>query len=244
MRHLYGVALFCTLCSLALSETVFTHRSSLYNAQSLHAAASSIDNRIDSTLHHIRKSIPSAVTSIESDIASSNLRSVIIGTMNLLGAAFGFRGAIGDNLTPEFTLRQLSFGDQLNALSQAMYGFGYVGVFYFELEEARLDCGVYDFDRVLHDYSFVSDFPSIYGHSYSPSSSDTDPHLLQYYVVEMKNRLKKAIYCITSRRGSNQEAYVVDSFINLYAKLATERLSLTDGILRASNSIDSPLYKG
>ncbi|CAB4064413.1 unnamed protein product [Lepeophtheirus salmonis] len=242
MKYLYCLVLACII-PLIQSETVFTHRSSRYNAQSLHSAASSIDERMQGILGQIRSTIPSSISSIESDIAVLNIRKAFIGTMNLFGALFGIRGAIGDNLSPDFTLKQLSFGDQLNALSQAMYGFGYVGPFYLELEEARLDCGLSDFDNALREYAYVTDFSTTYGHSYT-GSSDTDPHLLTYYVIKMKHALKRSIYCITSRKGSNQEAVITNSLIDLYAKLATERLSLTDGILSTSNNVENPTYQG
>ena len=51
--------------------------------------ASNLESRIDTTLNRVRATIPSAIASVESDIAISNRDKVILALANFLGSKCG-----------------------------------------------------------------------------------------------------------------------------------------------------------
>ena len=69
-----------------------------------------------------------------------------------------------------------------------------------------MTCGTYDLEEALHEYGFLTDMDHNYGylnsyHGGNPRSvlSDvSDPYVLQFYAVELKHAMKRALYCIVS----------------------------------------------
>merc|ERR1711997_1224547 len=53
------------------------------------SGAANLESRIDNTLHRVRTIIPSAIASVEGDIATSNRDKVILALANFLGMVFG-----------------------------------------------------------------------------------------------------------------------------------------------------------
>jgi len=92
----------------------------------------------------------------------------------------------------------------------------------------------------LDEYAFLTDMSSNYGNL--PSSgygSSPDPTLLQYYAVELNHAMKRALYCIVSRKGGNQQALELNTTIDLYTQLLTERLAMTDAAIHGGGGYNS-----
>lgn len=231
IRHLFLVVFVIVAVSHADKQVV--------NSYDALGAVHSVDNRMSTTLTQIRNLIPETVASVEADIVSSNRDKIILGLANLFGMIFGVRSAIGDSQRTDGGINQLGFGDQLQVAAQVLYGYGYWGPFLLELEEARLSCGVYDFDSVLAEYGFLTEMASTYGYLNEYSGGNprnqltdiTEPHVLIYYVTELNHAIKRALYCITSKAGDNQVAKELVALIDLYTSLAEERLSMTNTVM-------------
>merc|ERR1739846_61215 len=102
--------------------------------------------------------------------------------------------------------------NQILILAQLMYGYGYVGPFALEYEKSVPTCGIFEYEQVEYEYSFID-------HGYS-----ADPNVLKYFTTEAATSYKKALYCILSRKGSNGDAKKLDALIDLLAELQREKL--------------------
>jgi len=170
-----------------------------------------IHQRLANVREEIKGLIAPARTSVEEEIAKNNRDKILLALVNFLGATFGvLTNSMGpDGLT---TFMELPEGNQILVLAQLMYGYGYVGPFALEYEKTALDCGLFDYERVEYEYSFID-------HGYSE-----DPAVIKYFTTEAANEYKKALYCITSRKGTNAEARKLDALIDLQAELQRERI--------------------
>lgn len=170
-----------------------------------------IHQRLANVREEIKGLIGPARKSVEEEIAKNNRDKILLALVNFLGATFGvLLNSMGpDGLT---TFMSLPEGNQILVLAQLMYGYGYVGPFALEYEKTALDCGLLDYEQVEYEYSFID-------HGYSE-----DPAVLTYFTTEAANQYKKALYCITSRKGTNSDARRLDALIDLQAELQRERL--------------------
>jgi hypothetical protein len=84
-----------------------------------------------------------------------------------------------------FTPSTVAFGPKLQALSQGVYGYGYVTPFSFEYEANRLSCGIKDFDAALEEYSFLDN-----------PDPETPIALLTYYTTKLNHAFKRNVACI------------------------------------------------
>lgn len=170
-----------------------------------------INQRLANVREEIKGLIAPARKSVEEEIAQNNRDKILLALVNFLGATFGVLSNSNgpDGLT---TFNSLSEGNQILVLAQLLYGYGYVGPFALEYEKTAIDCGLFDYEQVEYEYSFID-------HGYSE-----DPAVLRYFTTEAANAYKKALYCITSRKGSNGDAKRLDTLIDLQAQLQRERL--------------------
>jgi len=170
-----------------------------------------IHQRLANVREEIKGLIGPARKSVEEEIAQSNRDKILLALVNFLGATFGvLLNSMGpDGLTMFMNLPE---SNQILVLAQLLYGYGYVGPFALEYEKTALDCGLFDYEQVEYEYSFID-------HGYSE-----DPAVLRYFTTEAANAYKKALYCITSRKGSNSEAKRLVTLIDLQAQLQRERL--------------------
>lgn len=170
-----------------------------------------INQRLENVQEEIKGLIGPARKSVEEDIAKSNRDLILLALVNFLGATFG---VLLNSEGPEglTTFINLDESNQILVLAQLMYGYGYVTPFAFEYEKTALDCGLFDYEKVEYEYSFIE-----HGHS-------EDPAVLKYFTTEAASEYKKALYCITSRKGSNSDAKKLDALIDLQADLQRERL--------------------
>ncbi|TRY75004.1 hypothetical protein TCAL_04943 [Tigriopus californicus] len=201
-------------------------------------AANGIDVRIAKVLEALELKILVAIDSIEKDITIANRDRVILGLSNFLGMVFGvFNGASGNP-----NLGELTLAEQIQVTAQLMYGYGYWGPFLLEFEPARLDCDRSDLEEALSEFAFLTDMAHNFGYLNDYAGTrpkeqlpDTsDPVVLQYYTVELNHAIKRNLYCIIKRAGSNQDALEVTTFVDLYTMLITERLTMTDVALQES----------
>jgi len=170
-----------------------------------------IHQRLANVREEIKGLIGPARKSVEEELAQSNRDKILLALVNFLGATFGvLLNSMGpDGLTMFMNLPE---SNQILVLAQLLYGYGYVGPFALEYEKTALDCGLFDYEQVEYEYSFID-------HGYSE-----DPAVLRYFTTEAANAYKKALYCITSRKGSNSEAKRLATLIDLQAQLQRERL--------------------
>jgi len=170
-----------------------------------------IHQRLANVREEIKGLIAPARKSVEEEIAQSNRDKILLALVNFLGATFGvLSNSMGpDGLT---TFINLPESNQILVLAQLLYGYGYVGPFALEYEKTALNCGLFDYEQVEYEYSFID-------HGYSE-----DPAVLKYFTTEAANAYRKALYCITSRKGSNGDAKRLDTLIGLQAQLQRERL--------------------
>ncbi len=221
----------------------FRFRRSASTASDYLRAASSLDERLETVLNQLRHNIHKAVDSVEADIAVGNRDKVILGLANLFGSLFGVALATEGNPN----LGEITRGQRTQVAAQVLYGYGYWGPFLLEFEEARLDCNKYDLETALAEFGFLTDMATNYGYLENYGSGGdprahlndvTEPAVLQYYAVELNHAMKRALYCIVSRKGSNQQALEVNTLIDLYTQLLSERLAMTDEAMDAySNRI-------
>jgi len=170
-----------------------------------------INQRLANVREEIKGLIAPARKSVEEEIAQNNRDKILLALVNFLGATFGvLLNSMGpDGLTMFMNLPE---SNQILVLAQLLYGYGYVGPFALEYEKTALDCGLFDYEQVEYEYSFID-------HGYSE-----DPAVLSYFTTEAANAYKKALYCITSRKGSNSDAKRLDTLIDLQAQLQREKL--------------------
>lgn len=168
--------------------------------------ANDYESRILTVRQEIRNSIDAAVHSVESDIASSNRDNGILALTNFLGAFCGAAGVLtGSN-------GLANRGDQVLFWAQVLYGYGYTFSWLDNFEDVNLTCGRADFEAAEPTYAFLDHNPYV------------DHAVKKYFLTEQANRYKKALYCITSKRGSNAEAKKIDSLIDLHKDLQAQKL--------------------
>jgi len=219
---LSSVILLCTLPFLYCDKVSHIN-------QDLLTAAQSLDDRIGLVLSKVRSSIPGTVDGVESDIASSNRNKVLIGCACFLGKIFGIRKSVDGPLDGP-TLTTLSTSEKLNIAAQTLYGYGYWAPFLLTLEEASVDCGLGDFDSVLTEYGFLMDFENNYGYL-DDQNNAIDPAVLSYYISEFNHAMKRILYCLVSKKGSNLDARGLNSLIDLLTSLLSQRLELTEAAI-------------
>merc|ERR1719367_841800 len=170
-----------------------------------------INTRITNALKTIREKIPTAVDSVEDDIAIANRDKVILALANFLGMVFGVLKATAGSTDWE----AVSTGNKIQVFAQILYGYGYWGPFALEYETSRVDCGTLDFEATLNEYGYVTDH-----HGYN----SLDPILANYSIAELNSKIKENLYCLTQRSSSNQAANELDAYIDVYTQLLSEKL--------------------
>jgi len=170
-----------------------------------------VNQRIENVRTEIKELIPVARQSVAEEIAQSNRDKVLLALVNFLGATFGVLLNSVDTDGSLTNFMSLPESNQILILAQLMYGYGYVGPFALEYEDAMPTCGIFEYEQVEFEYSFI-DNPTV------------APAVLKYFTTEAASGYKKALYCITSRKGSNGEAKKLDALIDLQAELQREKL--------------------
>ena len=80
-------------------------------------------------------------------------------------------------------------GNKIQVFAQILYGYGYWGPFALEYENSRVDCGVYDLDRVVQEYGYVTDY----------SKTNLDPKIGVYFTSELNAAIKENLYCLVKK---------------------------------------------
>jgi len=170
-----------------------------------------INTRITNALQTIREKIPTAVDSVEDDIAISNRDKVILALANFLGMVFGVLKATAGSTDWE----AVSTGNKIQVFAQILYGYGYWGPFALEYETSRVSCGLSDLERTLYEYGYVTDY----------NRSDLDPTIGKYFTSELNSAIKENLYCLVKRASANQKANEVDTYVNVYTQLLSEKIA-------------------
>jgi len=171
-----------------------------------------VNQRIENVRNEIKELIPVARQSVAEEIAQGNRDKVLLALVNFLGATFGVLLNSVDTEGSLTSFMSLPESNQILILAQLMYGYGYVGPFALEYEKSVPTCGIFEYEQVEYEYSFID-------HGYS-----ADPNVLKYFTTEAATSYKKALYCILSRKGSNGDAKKLDALIDLLAELQREKL--------------------
>jgi len=173
--------------------------------------AGDLQSRIQTTLNKVRTSIPTAIESVESDIATSNRDKVILALANFLGMVFGVLKATGG----VWDWDQVSNGNKIQVFAQILYGYGYWGPFALEYEDSFVDCGSDNLEEALAEYSYVTQY----------QRDNLDPVIGTYFTTELNGKIKENLYCLISRSSGNQEANILDTYINVYTQLLSENIA-------------------
>jgi len=174
------------------------------------SGAGDLESRIQTTLNKIRTSIPTVTESVEKDIAISNRDKVILALANFLGMVFGILKATGGSNDWE----NISNGNRIQVFAQILYGYGYWGPFALEYEDSFVDCGNDNLEEALAEYSYVTQY----------QSDNLDPVIGTYFTTELNGKIKENLYCLISRSSGNQDANVLDTYINVYTQLLSENI--------------------
>ena len=164
------------------------------------------DARIGETLRQLRYAIPRAKESVTEDIVSANRDKIIIGLANFLGMVFGIAsGARGD-----INAGNWNQSERIQVLAQALYGYGYTGQYWMNLEPKSLNCDQEDLDKAMDRYSYLGNlahtFRFLDGYdvrvSGDPRKYLADPAMtpvvMEYYAVELNHAMQESLYCIVS----------------------------------------------
>jgi len=186
-----------------------------------------IDYQMYSLLNQIPAAIKDARASLSVATQETNRDKAITGVACFLGA---ISGGLGVTFGTDISNPQPA--TVLGWLAQHSWGYGYWAPFLLDLEETEPGCGVEEFNRVVAEYSYVTDIYSTYGQdvtagAYTSGNPDDRPELREYYLNEFGRKLKLELHCITSQAGSSDEAAAVVALIDKYVVLGRERLQLT-----------------
>ena len=105
----------------------------------------------------------------------TNRDKAITGAACLLGAISGGLGVTHgiDLATAAASTTQAAL---LGWLAQHSWGYGYWGPFLLDLQDTEPGCGLEEFNRLVGEYSFVTNLYSTYGHDVSTAAyTSTDP---------------------------------------------------------------------
>ena len=80
-------------------------------------------------------------------------------------------------------------GDKIQALAQTLYGYGYWGPFVDDYENSKVNCGVDDLDRVLQEYSYVTDY----------SKTNLDPNIGILFAMELYAAIRENLFCLVRK---------------------------------------------
>jgi len=174
--------------------------------------AADLPSRIETTLNKIRTTIPTAIESVENDIAISNRDKVILALANFLGMVFGIMKV--ENVAT-WDWDQVSNGGKIQIFAQILYGYGYWGPFALEYEDSFVDCGSDNLEEALAEYSYVTQY----------QRDNLDPVIGTYFTTELNGKIKENLYCLISRSSGNQEANILDTYINVYTQLLSENIA-------------------
>lgn len=170
-----------------------------------------MESRIQTTLNKVRTVIPTTIESVEKDIAISNRDKVILALANFLGMVFGVLKATAGATD----WAQVSNGNRIQVFAQILYGYGYWGPFALEYEDSFVDCGNDNLEEALAEYSYVTQY----------QRDNLDPLIGTYFTTELNGKIKENLYCLISKSSGNQEANVLDTYINVYTQLLSENIA-------------------
>merc|ERR1711976_142148 len=177
----------------------------------------------DYEMYNVLQSIPIAITeareAISQSTRNSNVDKSIIGLACLAGAVSGGLDVSSSATGP-------TVGAVLGWTAQHAWGYGYWAPYLLDLQEIDPGCGVEDFNKVLHQYSFVTSLYKVYeNHDYSSNEPDDRPEVRAYYMTEFGRKAKLALHCITTQASSESSASKVVNLIDKYVSMGLERLS-------------------
>jgi len=186
-----------------------------------------IDYQMYSLLNQIPAAIKDARASLSVTTQETNRDKGITGVACLLGA---ISGGLGVTFGTDISSPQPA--TVLGWLAQHSWGYGYWGPFLLDLQDTDPGCGLEEFNRVVAEYSFVTDIYATYGQdvtagAYTSGNPDDRPELREYYLNEFGRKLKLELHCLTSQAGNSAEAAALVGLIEKYVVLGRERLQLT-----------------
>jgi len=200
-----------------------------YNVGHLKSSIADIDYQLHHTLASLPAAIQKARSAVQSGTVDTNRDVLIVGIACFIGALSGSLGILyGKNPL------ELTNADQISLLAMNSWGYGYWGPYLLELSETDPGCGVEDFNKVVYEYSYVTNLKEVYGtdpSAYAITNSDDRPELRKYYLGEFGRKLKLALHCITSQGSSVAEAGSVVNLIDKYVNLGYTRLDLTNQLI-------------
>eukprot|EP00096_Caligus_rogercresseyi_P012064 TRINITY_DN494_c0_g1_i2.p1 TRINITY_DN494_c0_g1~~TRINITY_DN494_c0_g1_i2.p1 ORF type:complete len:225 (+),score=56.89 TRINITY_DN494_c0_g1_i2:291-965(+) len=200
MRHLYGVALFCTLCSLALSET---GHHVVYNENEISTGYNSASQRLDAQISYLISKIPgllhTAKDSINSAGSSKELRYQVYGASIILAS---WKEVIAEWIIEGRSLMDFGgTGTISNYGFLIFYGFGFgLGTTWAISPFSEITCGPYEFKEILQEYGFSDGIAPYLGTDYQDSLS-LSPRICEFEAV-----LKMKLNCILSLESESMEA--------------------------------------
>jgi hypothetical protein len=80
----------------------------------------------------------------------------------------------------------VSPGNKIQVFAQILYGYGYWGPFALEYEKSIVDCGTFDLERALAEYSYVTSY----------QSGNLNPTIATYFTTELNGKIKENLYCL------------------------------------------------
>ena len=80
----------------------------------------------------------------------------------------------------------VSSGNKIQVFAQILYGYGYWGPFALEYEKSTVDCGTFDLERALAEYSYVTSY----------QSGNLNPTIATYFTTELNGKIKENLYCL------------------------------------------------
>merc|ERR1711935_988060 len=116
---------------------------------------------------------------------------------------------------PSWDWDNVSHGNKIQVFAQILYGYGYWGPFALEYEKSTVDCGTFDLERALAEYSYVTSY----------QSGNLNPTIGTYFTTELNGKIKENLYCLISRSSGNQVANELDTYVNVYTQLLSENIA-------------------
>ena len=183
--------------------------------------AINLDSRINRTLTRIRGMIPTAIESVEKDIFISNRNKVVISLTRFVAMVIGIFNVISNErkLQKKFknefnTTTNWSEANKILLFTVISTGYGYWGEYALEVEKSHVECSVYDFDRALAEYSFVSNY----------KTTNFDPTFGVYFTSELNLKIEENLFCLKSH-SENQVVSDLFAYVKVYTSLLSEKIA-------------------
>ena len=110
----------------------------------------------------------------------------------------------------------VSPGNKIQVFAQILYGYGYWGPFALEYEKSTVDCGTFDLERALAEYSYVTSY----------QSGNLNPTIATYFTTELNGKIKENLYCLVRIHYIPFKIFDCLAHPNLSVILATDQKCL------------------